>query len=280
MNDVWIKVTAVMPEVPEDWSGWCEVFSSHGIEGTIQTDQPPTLSGYLAPGDVDGLDALVDSLRGFGAVDVLREDVLEEDWSEAWKQYFRATRVGERFMIVPTWDEYDPVEGDLVISLDPGQSFGTGDHPTTRGCLVLLEKEGCAGKDVADIGCGSGILSVGAGLLGAGSLALVDVESQSVASAMENLARNGVSGEVFEGRGFDPLSEEATFDLVLSNIISAALIGLAPEAGRRVRPGGAWIVSGIIRDNWGDVQERAERCGFRVEEVYEEGDWVAATLRR
>lgn len=280
MSMAWTKVTAILGGVPEDWSGWCEVFGRHGISGTVQTDEPPTLSGYLAPGKDELLAALRDDLTAFGARGVETDVVEEEDWAEAWKQFFKPRRVGERFVVTPTWEPYEPEPGDLVITLDPGQAFGTGDHPTTRGCLELLEKVGGEGKEVADIGCGSGILSVGAMLLGAKSVAGVDMESPSVVSTRENLARCGFEGEIFEGKGFDPLPEDATYDLVVSNIISAALIGLAPEASRRVRPGGHWVVSGIIHENWPDVWKRAEQCGFSLVERFEEGDWVAATFLR
>ena len=234
------------------------------IHGTVQTDEPPTLSGYVAPGQEDKVDGLRSDLTEFGAVEVRLDEVEEEDWAEGWKQFFKPRRVGQRFVVKPTWEDYDRQPGDLVIELDPGQAFGTGDHPTTRGCLELLEKVGCKGKTVADIGCGSGILSVGAGLLGAASLFGVDVESPAVVSARENLERCGLEGEIHEGRGFDPAPEGATYDLVLSNIISAALIGLAPEASRRVKPGGHWVVSGIIHDNWPDVWKTGRAMRFYV----------------
>lgn len=280
MNRIWTRVTAFLPGEPEDWSMWCEVFSRHGIDGTVQTDEPPTIAGYVAPDQENTAANLKLALLDFGADKVEIDSVPEEDWAESWKQFFTVLPLGEHFVVVPSWETYDPKPGDLILDLDPGQAFGTGDHPTTKGCLVLLEREGCKGKDVADIGCGSGILSVGAGRLGAKSIVAVDIESPSVVSARENFRRNDVKGKVFEGRGFDPLPEKDTYDLVLSNIISAALIGLAPEAGNRVRPGGAWIVSGIIHQNWPDVEARAIQCGFTLETKWEEGDWIAATFRR
>ena len=208
------------------------------------------------------------------------QEVEEQDWSEAWKEFFKPRRVGERFIVRPTWEAAEIGPGDLEIVLDPGQAFGTGDHPTTRGCLELIEKADCRGKSIADIGCGSGILSVGAGLLGASELILVDYDPVCVTSSLENLKRNNVTGEVHEGLGFQPLADDKRFDIVLSNIISAALIRLAPEAADRIKPGGLWIVSGIIEANWPDVLTRAKTCGFELVETFAEGDWIAATLRR
>jgi ribosomal protein L11 methyltransferase len=276
----WIEVKAHLASAPLDWSAWDAIFDNHGVAGTVQTDNPPTLSGYVGPGSEDTIEDLKAALLEYGASEVTAEPVAEIDWAEAWKQFFVPRRVGNRFMVVPSWTEYDPEPNDLVITLDPGQAFGTGDHPTTRGCLELLEREGAQGKEVADIGCGSGILSVGAGLLGAKSLVCVDTEIVSCASTRENFTRNNVTGEVFNGAGFEPLPENDTYDLVLSNIISAALIGIAHEAARRVRPGGTWIISGIIEANWPDVLDKATRCGFTLQDFIHEGDWIAARLKK
>lgn len=276
----WVEVKAFLPGTPEDWSAWCAVFESEDVNGTVQTEDPPTLSGFVSSEETDRIERLVVALEDFGAKEVHQTTIEETDWAEAWKQFFKPRRIGERLVVKPTWEPYDVQPGDLVIELDPGQSFGTGDHPTTRGCLELMEKAAIDDKDVADIGCGSGILTVAAGLLGARTLVGVDIEQVSVQSARENLERNGLTADLYAGKGFDPLVEDQTFDIVLSNIISAALVNLAPEAVRRVRQGGLWIVSGIIHDNWPEVRTRAERCGFTLGELFSEGDWVAATFHR
>jgi ribosomal protein L11 methyltransferase len=142
----------------------------------------------------------------------------------------------------------------------------------------LLEKSVASGYLVADIGCGSGILSIAAKMLGAAAVDAVDTDPLSIESTRKNAEANDVSVQTFLGAGFDPLSEQ-TYDVVVSNIISAAVIGLAREAAARVKPGGAWIVSGIIGPNWPDVFDEVSRVGFRVEHFEEDGDWVAATLR-
>jgi ribosomal protein L11 methyltransferase len=274
--NTWLKVTAHLSETPEDWSRWTERFAEVGIEGTVQTDDPPTLSAYLPPGEESKLPALSALLAGLGA-EVTTEDVEEVDWSEAWRQFFKPMKIGKRIWLRPSWEEAETPQGRIEIVLDPGQAFGTGDHPTTRLCLELLESQVLEGMTVADIGCGSGILSIAAAKLGAARVDAVDVDAVSVQATRENADRNAVSVGVYEGTGFDPLGE-SVYDVVVSNIISAAVIGLAARSSRRVKKGGTWIVSGIIEPNWPDVYEHVTRSGFRVAEWRKEGDWVAATL--
>jgi ribosomal protein L11 methyltransferase len=273
----WLKVTAVLPGVPDDWSMWAERFSRFGLDGTLQTDEPPTMSAYVPPGDERLLPSLRADLETLGAR-VETEDVEEVDWSAAWRDFFKPVPVGERLWVRPTWDDSPVPEGRIEVVLDPGQAFGTGDHPTTRLCLEMLESACVAGLRVADIGCGSGILSVAAVKLGAESVDAVDNDSLSVDATRENAARNGVEVSVYEGTGFGPLPT-GQYGVVVSNIISAAVIGLAHDAATRVESGGAWIVSGIIEPNWPDVFEAVESYGFAVESWKKEGDWVAATLR-
>ena len=273
----WTLVRAVLDVAPEDWSSWAELFADHGVNGTVQEDNPPSLGGYLYEGD--GVDGLVAALREAGAKSVETTVIEEEDWSIAWRKFFVPRRVGEHFVVRPVWEPYELGPDDIEIVLDPGQAFGTGDHPTTRMCLELLEREDVSAKSLADIGCGSGILAVGACKLGAARVVGVDCDAASVDSSQENAERNGVEFDVFMGAGFDPLPD-GEFDLVLSNIISAALIRLAPEAAIRVCSGGKWIVSGVIKSNWPEVFAVAEKCGFALEQMLEEGDWIAATFRR
>ncbi|MCH8978136.1 MAG: 50S ribosomal protein L11 methyltransferase [Armatimonadetes bacterium] len=274
----WTKVTASLPATPDDWSAWTHVFDRHGLPGTVQTDDPPTLSAYLPPGESIALPALERDLVERGAT-VTTEQVEEQDWAESWKQFFKPMHIGERLVVRPSWEPYDEKPGEIVIDLDPGQAFGTGDHPTTRLCLEILERMDLAGKSVADIGCGSGILSIAAMLLGAGRADATDVDPPSVESTLVNAERNSVLVSAYQGEGFEPLPP-GRYDVVVSNIISAAVINLAPCAAQRTAAGGDWIVSGIIEANWPDVQEAAQAVGFSVQRADVEGDWIAALLRR
>lgn len=276
----WIEVKAILANAPEDWAVWTEIFDRHGYSGTVQTDFPPTLSTYVAPGDEARITDLEAELKAFGALSVEQKLVHEEDWANAWKQYFKPRKVGKNWVIQPTWEDYEAQPGDQILLLDPGQAFGTGDHPTTRGCLELMEPLDFTNKAVADIGCGSGVLSVAAGKLGATDIVGVDIELPAVEASRENAERNHVEMEIFQGLGFTPLPEGKKYDVVLSNIISAALVKLAPEVADRLHENGIWIVSGIIKPNWPDVQTAADQAGFQVKQTVEEDDWVSALLVR
>jgi len=277
----WIEIKARFEDVPEDWSIYADAFDRFGCPGSVQTDEPPTMSAYMV--GVEGANEraleLSKELRRLGASSVAIGAVPDEDWSETWKQFFKPRRVGKRFVICPTWEEYEIREGDLEILLDPGQAFGTGDHPTTRLCLQLMEQIDVAGAKVADVGCGSGILSIGALLLGAKEVDAVDIDPLSVEVALENAKINRVEYRCSVGDGFGSLPSRE-YDIVVSNIISAVLIRLAPEAAAHVKKGGCWVVSGIIKQNWPDVLEAAEKAGFTLSTKAEEDEWVAAVFLR
>lgn len=288
----WIEVKAIFEEPPLDWSLFVDLFGKYGCENTLQEDEPPSLSSAVV--DVEGsgeiIRALANDLVILGAAVVETRSLVDEDWDEHWRHHFHPREVGGQFLIRPTWEEA-PVSDRIQIVLDPGQAFGTGDHPTTRMCLELMERVPLFktpnskpptpnhGLKVADVGCGSGILSIAACKLGAASVWAVDVEPLSVEVAKENARINGVSFVAVTGRGVTAIAASGPFDLVLSNIISAVLIQIAPEVALALVPGGRWIVSGIIPDNWPDVLAAAERSRFTLVDQIEEDGWVGATLR-
>jgi ribosomal protein L11 methyltransferase len=274
----WLLVTARFAAPQEDWARITEVFASYGIEGTVQADSPPSLGGYLWQPRPEALYRLREALFEAGAKIVAAKAIHEEDWSEIWKRHFVPRRAGERFVVLPAWDHAEPRDGELHIALDPGQAFGTGDHPTTRLCLELLESLPVQGARVADIGCGTGVLSIGCALLGAGEVHACDIEAVAVAATSANAKLNGVSVLAWEGAGFEPLPE-GHYDIVVGNLISATLMRIAPEVASRLKPGGWWVVSGVIEANWPDVAEAARRSGFALNRLLREGDWVAADFR-
>lgn len=274
----WIEVKAVFAEPPADWSLFTEVFDEHGIEETLQVDDPPSLSGYMA--EVEGaherVDKLASALTDHGVTSVETKVIPDQDWIENWKQFFTQRRVG-RFIICPSWEKCEVEADDIVLDLDPGQAFGTGDHPTTRLCLELLLREEVMGKVVQDVGCGSGILSIAACKLGAKSVVGIDIDAQSVQITKDNAQANGVELEAYLPEDW---IKPGAADIIFSNIISATLIGIAWQIHGRLNKGGKWIVSGIINSNWPMVLEAATALGFELETKLEEGEWTAATFLR
>ena len=275
----WILVKAHLSPAPADWSPIIEVYRQFGIENTLE-EKGAIVGCYV---DVDGVQdqilALKAALLGIGVTEVTAEQLVEVDWENELKKFFKPRRVGQHFVVRPTWETFDAQPSDLVIILDPGQAFGTGDHPTTRNCLGFLEKYVQPGRDVLDLGCGSGILAVGAKLLNAGEVCAIDIDPISIEVAKENFERNKVDvltavGDVLA------LQFEAEWDIVVSNIISATLINLAPDATYALRYGGKWIVSGIITQNWSDVQKAAGKQGLEYIEHVEEDGWVAGVFAK
>ena len=202
----------------------------------------------------------------------------EEDWLNNWKKYFKPMPVGEKLLIRPLWEEeYDP-QGRTVLHLEPGLAFGTGTHETTRLCLELLEKYVSPGTGFLDMGCGSGILSVAALLLGAKSAVGVDIDPLAVKTAVENARVNGV-GERFTGICGN-LGEKVTgkFQVAAANIVADIVILLSQDAPRFLTLDSVYIVSGIIDTREQDVLD-ALSGRFTVLERREEKGWVAMALR-
>jgi len=275
----WILIKAKQTPAPADWSPIINTFRDYGIENTLE--EANCITGCYV--DVDGVRTQIESLRtallALGVDDVIDEPFVEVDWENEWKKFFKPRRVGSHFVVRPTWESFDALPGDKVIVLDPGQAFGTGDHPTTRMCLEYLEMQVAPSNSVLDLGCGSGILAVGAKMVGAGETLAIDIDPIAVEVAKENITRNNVEvmtavGDVLE------LQLESRWDIVVSNIISATLINLAPDAAYALRTGGKWIVSGIITQNWSDVKKAAEKSGFTYIEHREEDGWNAGVFEK
>lgn len=279
---------------------------------------PATIRAYVPAFDLAAAEAAIEETRtrlghltafGLRPIGELRvRTVHEEDWAEAWKAHFPVMRLGRRIVIKPTWREFEPGPADVVVALDPGMAFGTGLHPTTRLCLSGLERWADAGlvdaATVLDVGCGSGILGVAAGLLGAGSLRAVDTDPIAVEATRENAARNRVGVEVTVGSL--PVAG-GPWDLVLANLVASLLVALAPELAAALKPGddqpgtaadargavaggvgtvggtqrpGRLLASGIFIEREAEVVAAFESVGLRVVGREQETDWVALDLER
>ena len=183
-------------------------------------------------------------------------------------------------MVKPTWEEYAPEEKDLVIESDPGMAFGTGTHETTSMCIKLMEKYVKPGDMVLDVGCGSGILSVAASLLGAGNTLAVDIDPEAVKVASENVVLNGCSDRVavMEGNLVEGIDFKA--HVVAANLMADLVMMLSSHVALHLLPGGIYISSGILTEKEKIVSDAIVKCGFRIIEVIHDGMWcaIAATL--
>jgi ribosomal protein L11 methyltransferase len=211
--------------------------------------------------------------------------VEDEDWMVAWKKHYHPIPVGKKLLVLPAWLE-SPDPDRIAIRIDPSMAFGTGTHPTTQLCLELLEGLVQPGMPVIDVGCGSGILSIGAALLGSGPITAVDIDSQAVRSTRENAAANGVLEKIETGEGSVAELLEGRFSrsaapLVLANILAPVILRLF-EGGldQLVSPGGTLVLSGILAEQASDVQEAACARGLSLVETRQIGDWVALACRK
>ena len=260
-----------------------------GLAARVDPSRPAIVRGYVSALDagtarraVEQVERELGHLQAFGLRpigDVQTRVVHEDDWAEAWKEHFPVLRVGPRVVIRPTWREHSAEPDDVVISLDPGMAFGTGLHPTTRLCLTGIEAwadEGLLdGAEVLDVGCGSGILGIGAALLGAREVLGVDTDPVAVESSRANAARNDLEATFVARRGSLPLAGAREFDLVLANLVAGVLVDLATELRDVVRPGGRLLASGIFVDREGEVARVLGSAGLRAVGRRGEGDWVA-----
>ena len=213
--------------------------------------------------------------------EVVANTVSEEDWANNWKKYFKPLPVGEKLLICPSWETTDNPEGRAVLSIDPGMAFGTGGHDTTRLVLETLERHVTPGCAFLDVGCGSGILSIAACLLGAGSALGIDIDALAVKTAVENGELNGLTPPRYDIRLGDLARDvSGTYPVIAANIVADAIIMLSPAIPALLAEGGVYIVSGIIDTREQDVLTALAACGFTVAERYEHGGWLCMVCRK
>ena len=216
--------------------------------------------------------------EAYGALTLEHSAVADEDWSENWKQYYKPFHIGERLVVKPSWEPYEPRTGEIVVELDPGMAFGTGTHETTFMCMELLQKHVQAGMSVMDVGTGSGILAIAAAKLGAKDVLAVDIDPDAVRVASENILKNGVGETVRAVKGDLVGGETLPCGLAVANIVADAICMLAAPLRRHLSAGGLFICSGIIREREADVQAAVQAAGYTHVERLAKGEWVALCL--
>lgn len=218
----------------------------------------------------------------YGRLEAELSSIREEDWANNWKQYFKPIRIGEKLVIKPSWEKYSDDGDRIILEIDPASSFGTGQHHTTRLCLELLEKSLDKGDRILDIGCGSGILSIGAMLLGAEDAVAVDIDENAAATAAENAAKNNIPANKYHTYygnilGDEALADEIDFkyDIITANIVADVLIAMKDYFVRYLRDGGTLIVSGIIEERMDEVIDALVSVGFKEPVVNVKEGWAA-----
>ena len=209
-----------------------------------------------------------------GENDVSAATVDNQQWATVWQKYYHPLRVTDQLTIVPQWEEYQPTDSkEKLIFLDPGMAFGTGTHPTTRLMLEALEKTIVGNEYVIDVGTGSGVLSIAAKHLGAGKVDAYDIDEVAVNSAKKNLALNPVANDVKVGVNslLDGIHTQA--DLIVANILAEIIVPLIPQAYENLKPGGKFLVSGIIDDKAPLIRQKLQEQGFVIDDEQQMKDW-------
>ncbi|MFC4767434.1 50S ribosomal protein L11 methyltransferase [Effusibacillus consociatus] len=209
-----------------------------------------------------------------GRAEVTTREVDEEDWANAWKQFFKPVRVTERLTIKPTWESYDAEPGEEIIELDPGMAFGTGTHPTTVLCLRMLEKWLPADAKVVDVGTGTAVLSIASAKLGAKEVLALDLDPVAVKVAQENVAQNHVEERITVRTNDLLKGVEGPFSVVVANILADIIARMIPDAYQVLEGNGSFIASGIIEEKSEWVRSQMEENGFQIKETLTEQGWT------
>ncbi len=222
-------------------------------------------------------------LLGLTAADAELTPVRDADWATDWRSHFHRERIDEHLVICPEWETYTPAPGEKVVWIDPGMSFGTGQHATTRACLRFLARLGKqqgTGWRFLDIGCGSGILAVAAALLGFTKVTAIDYDPIAVGDTARNGARNGVSGRI-DCRQADLVDfhPESAYEVVAANLLADVLIAQAVRIVAALAPRGSLLVAGILQEQYPAVLAAYREHGFHEVDVAEEGDWRSGWLQ-
>lgn len=222
----------------------------------------------------DGLDRLGIEYR------ITLSGMDEEDWADSWKQYYKPLRIGEKLMIVPTWEKYEPEADDIVILMDPGMAFGAGTHETTRLCAGLLEKYMPENARVLDVGTGSGILAIAAAKLGAKEVFAYDVDPVAVRVAKENVDTNGCSNVICgQSDLLKDVDVSEKYDFICANIVADIIVRMAPDVIKYMKNSGILAVSGIIDGQTERVKKALEDGGLSLKFTAKDNDWNAMIFK-
>ena len=302
----WLELTVqTHPEAVESISELLNRYTTGGVaieepielidegqEYRVLTGQPVKVHAYLP---IDGKEEAarqqvaeglwhLSSLGPQFVGDLQTRVVHEEDWANAWKDYYHITHIGQRLAIRPSWREYIPMNNEVVLELDPGMAFGTGLHPTTRMCLEQIEQRTRPGVCVLDVGTGSGILALAAAKLGAANVHCIDNSSVAVESAVANAETNHLSDRINVVLGVLDETESTRlsgqYNLVLANIIARVIGSIAPYLAQVLAPDGMLITSGIIEDRRHEAEQPLLAAGLKLIDQVMIDDWVTLIMQK
>jgi ribosomal protein L11 methyltransferase len=295
-NDVWIEIVVTTPpELSDALENFLYELGTQGVsqEETLGSSfdsgnqNSVEIKAYLSEtGDIKGdlgllnqyMDSLAELFPDLDRPTVTTNRIVDPDWGEQWKKYFKPLRISNDIVIKPTWERYAPLGRDIVIDIDPGMAFGTGQHPSTRMCITTMEELLRPAKDLdtwkaLDVGTGTGILAICCAKLGVGKVVALDLDPKAVEIAGKNIVINRVDDRV-EILNRDVSMHTGEFDLIVANLTANALIHLRPYLGRMIKPGGFIILSGIMDQDGANVvtiynTEDISLAGTRAEK-----EWV------
>ncbi len=303
-NTEWLKIEIFSP--PETADALNNFLDEIGTEGAFQeTLEDPSKNGFFEPtgGEIiqaflpcDGrLEIRLASLRKYldsiaqifpdSEKPTMKTEIIRDPgWEEEWKKYFKPIRVSRSIVVKPTWERYTQTGGDIVIDIDPGMAFGTGQHPSTRMCLeamedILLHDRSIGNWHVLDVGTGTGILGIAAAKLDAESVLCVDTDPKAIEIATKNALINNVQDRVRMQQG-EITAVEEPFHLIVSNINAKTMIQLRSQMDRLLHPNGYLIISGIIEQEKHDIDEHFPSDLYSRRQVLNEKEWVCFVMRK
>ena len=206
--------------------------------------------------------------------------IKDSDWENSWKDYFDILNIGEKFVIVPTWREYENEENKYVINIDPGMAFGTGGHETTSLCIKNLEKYVKPHDDIIDVGCGSGILSIAASYLTDGEIKAVDLDKLAVDVSRENFALNNLENRIAVEEASLLTKETKKYNIIVANILAHIIELMLDDAYKLLEDGGYYITSGIIKDKKDELLEKMLERGFKLVEETSDNEWYSFVVTK
>lgn len=291
--------TSMMIDDPDDVRDILEhpdTYRYDYINDSLKEDlmRKPVVTLYFAD-DEEGLadmkraEALLDALSAAdapGGMSVIYREAAagdDSEWLYKWQEFFRPTRVGERIVVRPSWEDYDPKPEDLVIEMDPGMAFGSGLHETTSMCIRALEKilaDGRGGIKILDVGTGTGILAIAGALLGADEALGIDIDTDAVRVANENIEKNGLADRITAQYGDLTEGVDYKADILVANLMADLVMRLSPAAAGHLERGGWYVTSGILDIKEETVSRAIREAGFAIEEVLHDGEWCAVIARK